>query len=205
LEDEIEKINLDEEEGFLDLIESSVEDIERSTRITLVIGDATQQLGERMVQRTKEIEEITRSDQANIVNYKRVVNASAEDLNEYTSRMRIELPRLAETLFRGLERFGRSAILLSDFQVVDIETVRSALNSVVAFRTSLEESLPSISRLRDVIKGFPRITTKYNHAKREAVRVQDQLISELERAVNISREIESTVTDFLSRLTVTNS
>jgi hypothetical protein len=119
--------------------------------------------------------------------------------------MRIELPRLAETLFRGLERFGRSAILLSDFQVVDIETVRSALNSVVAFRTSLEESLPSISRLRDVIKGFPRITTKYNHAKREAVRVQDQLISELERAVNISREIESTVTDFLSRLTVTNS
>ncbi len=36
LEDEIEKINLDEEEGFLDLIESSVEDIERSTRITLV-------------------------------------------------------------------------------------------------------------------------------------------------------------------------
>lgn len=205
MEDEIEKINLDEEEGFLDLIESSVEDIERSTRITLVIGDATQQLGERMVQRTKEIEEITRSDQANIVNYKRVVNASAEDLNEYTSRMRIELPRLAETLFRGLERFGRSAILLSDFQVVDIETVRSALNSVVAFRTSLEESLPSISRLRDVIKGFPRITTKYNHAKREAVRVQDQLISELERAVNISREIESTVTDFLSRLTVTNS
>jgi hypothetical protein len=191
---------LDEEEGFLDLIEGGVADFEKITQVTEIMTEAGQVLSDRITSRTVELQKAQEAGKDSIALYKRVSNQAAEDLTDYVKRLRNEVPIFSEYVSRALERYGKSAVLLTDFKTDNLDQVNEAMSTVVSFRSSMEQALNSLETLKNSIKASPRLTTKYNRARREAVNVLDALISEYDRAINISYQLDETLKNVYSQL-----
>ena len=196
----IEYIEEDEEEGFLDLIEGGIDDLNKSSRISDIIVEATEELGNRINLRTEELQKVRESGEVNVAQTKRIANQSASDLMQFVERIRHEIPLFSESLFRALDRYGKAIVLLTDFESDNTDQVNDAISSVIDLRTAIEEAMVGIGAMRDSIKSIPRLTSKYNRAKREAVSALDQLMYEYNRGINISREVEDTMNDVLSKM-----
>lgn len=191
---------LEEEEGFLDLVERGVFEFERATRVTIRISDASVELSGRLEQRASEMQEVKQTDDSRVAAFKKVTNQTAADMMEYVTRMKEETPRLSDSLSGALNAYGKSAALLPEFEPEDTASLEDALKTVVDFESTLSDSLVPIGEFRDAVARMPRATTKLNRAKRETIAVVDTLVSELERAVNIAKETRNTMQNVLDQL-----
>ena len=183
-----------EDEGFLDLIETTVIASQRATEVMKHISDALEQLTAGTQQSTLDMESIAGDDKAKFAAYKRIANRQAENMVDFVARMQPEIPILDDSLSKALDAYGRTMVLLPEFGInaESYSQLQEALSAAVTLRAAMVPSKESIERFRSIIAGLPRVTTQFNRAKRDILNVLDTLLATYDRGLNLLGEIDTT-------------
>jgi hypothetical protein len=183
-----------EDEGFLDLIETTVNASERATEVMKHITDAFEQLTAGTAQSTLDTKSITGDDNSKFAAYKRITNRQAENMTDFVARLQPEIPILGDALSDALDAYGRTMVLLPEFgkNTEGQSQLQNALSTASTLRITMVASKESMERFRSNLAGLPRITTQFNHAKRDILHVLDTLLSTYDRGLNLLGEIEMT-------------
>jgi hypothetical protein len=183
-----------EDEGFLDLIETTVTASQKVMDVIKHVGDALEQLSAGTQQSTIDIESITGDDKAKFAAYKRISNRQAENMADFVARIQPEIPILGDALSKALDAYGRTMVLLPEFGMTpeNLSQLQEALSAANTLRAAMAPSKESTERFRSTIAGLPRITTQFNRAKRDIIHVLDTLLTTYDRGLNLLGEIETT-------------
>lgn len=193
---------VEDEEGFIDLIESANDSMSSVTAVLTSMSEATRKLGEKFQERAEEANKLsTPGGSPNLKAAKRVTANAARDLEDFVTRMNVEIPLYSDSFTTAMDSFGRAAALTSDFGIDNSDDLQDARNNVAGFRSAMTESHGQIQDFRGVIEGLPRMTTVFNRARRNAIATLDKLLDEL----NASNRQASDVENLLSELIVENS
>ncbi|ODS33582.1 MAG: hypothetical protein SCARUB_01316 [Candidatus Scalindua rubra] len=188
---------VEEEEGFLDLIESANDSMSNVTEVLTRMTEATQELGEKFQERAEEANKLSASDASqNLKAAKRVAANAARDLEDFVKRMDVEIPLYSDSFTTAMDSFGRAATLTSDFGIDNSDDLQDALNNVAGFRSAITKSHGQIQGFRRLIEDFPRMATVFNRARRNAITTLDKLLDE----VNVSNRQANDVETLLSEL-----
>lgn len=191
-----------EEEGYLDLLEFGTDNFESLRNQGLRLTETMQDFTTKITERSKELEKAQNiSGEPDIKALKSICNHAAENLNQYSTVMESEVPLFAETFAKAIDAYAHASSLVLDFQSEDmqvkdaLEQARSLIIELHATFTSVKES---VSAFRESIARTPRMTTKYNQAKRRALAVVDSFISELSSGLHRLEETKKTIETLLN-------
>jgi len=194
--------NEEGEDGLIDFVERASDAMEAVVGIVEKMTVATNDLGKKFQQRADEMNKLTvGSATPNIKTAKRVSNNAANDLEVFGNRMSVEIPESHKQHSLAMETFGKVAMISkADFKD-DPEDVRTALQQIQEYGGAIETSSGSLHEFRGTISGLPRMTTAFNRARRRAVAIMDDLLTQLRIASNQSEDVEQ----LLERLLHTDS
>jgi len=172
----------DDEPGILDLMEVFEERFRTVNEIVTRIGAATEQLGQKMNQRTSEIKDATGAGDRDLSRSeaKRLINKAADDMNQYVMRAGAEIPILRDALSDGIHALGRAATMVVDLDEGDLAKVKEGREAVTTLEVALAGAHESVSGFRHVIHSLPRMTTMLNKAKRSTLETLDEFLQGLE-------------------------
>lgn len=182
------------EEGFLDLIETTVTASQKATEVMVHIREALEQLNAGTNQSTLDMQSITGDEKAKFAAYKRISNRQAENMADFVARIQPEIPILGDSLSKSLDAYGRTIILLPEFGITpeNRAQLEDALSSASTLRNVMIPLKENTERFRSIIAGLPRVTTQFNRAKRDILNVLDILLTTYDRGLNLLGEIEIT-------------
>jgi hypothetical protein len=187
--------------GILDLGEIVEERFQELKNISERVGRATEDLGHKMTERTKELNALPRDSQGSInrKDAKRSICKAAADMDHYTARIEAELPLFRDALNTGMNALIRMATMSLDFDRdgADVEQAKEGLEAIVILRGVLTSTQDSTNEFCQTIRGLPRMTSELNRAKRRVVSVLDRLMAEFTNGETLLREAEATVRDLL--------
>jgi hypothetical protein len=169
-----------EELGLLDFLDLVDEHFGVLNEITGRISRETSSLGERMLERTREI--IAAKDQAqghiSLREARALIEKAAGDMTQYVARMSAEIPLFREALRKGANAAARASLISAAMASEDRRQVREARGALVMFRDGLTSAYDSNESFKATIQGLPRMTAVLNKAKRDvAAVIQDVLDS----------------------------
>jgi hypothetical protein len=176
------------EEGFLDLIITSVDDMESAGESINRIGALLQELKIKTVGSTDEMNRL--SQPVNPHEARSIINRLAENWENFAQRAEVELPILSAKFRSGIDSYTKSAQLLTDFGTKDRDQVVNAIDAVRKIRSASIEAQVSTKNFRDVLQKIPRLTVQLNHAKRHLNKVLDYIFEEYATEENLSTEAE---------------
>jgi len=187
-------MKISEDEGFLDLIETTVISFQKTSEVTKHIMDALKILTDGTKQSTIEIQSINVDEKSKLAVYKSISNKQADNMADFVSRMRPEILILDGSLTKALDAYERILSLLPDFgsDSDNHSQLENALSSSTQLKDVMILSKNSIERFRTSIAVLPRITTQFNHAKRDLLSLLDMLLTIYTRGINMLGEIETT-------------
>jgi hypothetical protein len=147
----------DEEEGFLDLLETGQERFEAMNEGTSRITMALQNLGKKVGERTEEVNQAkSPTGSLDIRQAKRISNLVAEEMNSFAALMEVEVPAFAESYSGGIEAYTRAFTLSKEMGTEKREDIESAKESVQQFKATLSETQSQMLSFRQTIAGLPR-------------------------------------------------
>jgi hypothetical protein len=181
-----------EDEGFLDLIETTTTASQKAMDVMQHITKALEELNAGTNQSTHDMQSISGDDNAKVAAYKRIANRQAENMADFVARMQPELPILGDSLSKSLDAYGRTMVLLPEFGMTPDNRARleDALTTADTLRNVMSTSKEGTERFRSITAGLPRITTQFNRAKRDILNVLDTLLTTYDRGLNLLGEIE---------------
>ncbi|MCA9035978.1 MAG: DUF4062 domain-containing protein [Planctomycetaceae bacterium] len=178
----------DADEGVIDLVDRGTEAMDEVVQIVNRMGAATNDLGEKFTQRTKEAEAIT--DKTDRKSAKRVANNVANDIDIFVKRMSVEIPEFYKQNAIFTESFSKVALIAEKDLDEDADDVETALNNMQEYRTAIDTSSSSLVEFRQTISKLPKMTTIFNQARRRAVAIMDDLLDQLRIASSQAGDIE---------------
>lgn len=191
---------LRDDEGFLDLVETASDSIKKVSEGLTRMTEAVQDLGQRFQTRIVEADDIqTASGSPNLKAAKRVAENAAQDLQDFVSRMNVEIPLFSESFSTAMNSFGRAAALTTDFRSDNSVHLRNALDNVISFRSGMIQSRDQIRDFRGRISAFPRMTTAFNRARRETLATLDTLLQVLDTGDRQSIEVETLLSELIKQ------
>ena len=176
------------EEGVEELVDRGVEAMKEVVEIVNRMTTATSDLGEKFTQRTAEAKEISGKNDRKSA--KRIVNNVANDLEVFVKRMSVEIPEFYKHNAVFAESFSKVAMTAEGDLSEDAEDVDAALNSMQAFREAIESSSGNLTEFRQRLSKMPRTTTQFNQARRRAVAIVDDLLTQFRIAASQIGDIE---------------
>ena len=187
LEALVEKKNK-EEEGFLDLVISSIDDItaggEAINRIVEIIRIYTK-MTEGYTGEINNLEKPINPNQA-----RSIINKFAEEQENFVERMKVEIPILSSSFRSGIDNWVKSAELWEDFNSNDKSVIDDALEKIREFKNAISQAKVGTITLSDSIQASPRMTTRFNHSKRRVVEMLGTLIDEYTVEESLCEEAE---------------
>lgn len=169
------------ESGFLDLLESVETGYQKMTLAIEKMGKAVQVLGEKMAQRTAEINQGHAMDQSSRIRYwKKVADSLAEDMQAFCTETEAEIPIFGKSYRESTDALARAASMAQEFggnQRQQLEALSAQMNSL---RLRVGQVRPLVQGFRDSIRKTPRVTTAYAAAQNRTVAVLDSLDVEYE-------------------------
>lgn len=183
----------DDEPGLLDLMEQFEDEFDTLKEITERIAAATADIGEKMRERTEEINQFQSGpDSANRKTAKRLITKAAADIEQYVHRIDAELPLFNQHLNVGMNALIQASQIAVELTVATegLDQARANIENVRDLHenfTSLEES---ILNFQGSVASLPKMTTTLNRAKRSAVSVLQRLIEEIRGGQTMAREAE---------------
>ena len=182
------------DEGFLDLIETTVATSQKATDIMRHITEALEQLTAGTRQSTLDMQSVSGDNNAKVAAYKRVANRQAENMAEFVARIQPEITLLEDSLSKSLDAYGRTMALLPEFGITPESRAQleDALSTANILRNGMIKSKESTEGFRSITAGLPRITTQFNRAKRDILNALDILITTYDRGLNLLGEVEVT-------------
>ena len=190
-----------DDDGILDLIEVFEDKFAELTEISQRIATATEDLGQKMANKTAEMEALQRDSlgNANRDEAKRLITEASSDLTHYTECIEEELPLFSDAMNTGMNSFTKAAAMSVDLTADSNDALQAeeGLNAVVALRRELAETKVSMSQFRATVAVLPRMTTRLNKAKRGVLSALDRLLSEFAKSEVLLEESEITIRDLL--------
>ncbi len=182
----------DADEGVIDLVDRGTEAVNEVVQIVTRMSAATNDLGDKFTQRTKEAEAI--SDRTDRKSAKRVANNAANDLDVFVKRMSVEIPEFYKQNSIFTESFSKVAMIAKEDFDEGADDVDTALNSMQEYRNAIDASSGNLGKLRQTISNLPRMTMTFNQARRRAVAIMDDLLDQLRIAASQAEDIENLLT-----------
>jgi hypothetical protein len=189
-----------EEEGLLDLVDQANDAFAKLTEVTGRMTAAVEEIGEKMVQRTKEIEDLhPELGSYDVKAAKRIAARAAADLNEYVARTEVDIPIFAEAFATAIGSLGRAASISMEFDRRDTEDLEDLLGNAQSLRQVMTQSSAQLHSFRDSIAGMPRVTSALNRAKRAALSTMDSLLREFDVGTAHVSEVEQSLQQIIQR------
>ena len=191
----------DDDQGILDLMEIFETRFEELTSVSDRITHATEDIGQKMNDRSAEIENLPRDSQGNTnpKDAKRLITKAASDMAQYTARIEAELPLFRDAMNTGMNSFIRAATMSVDLSSNedDAEQAKEGLDAIIELRRSLGSTKESTSEFRETIAALPRMTSHLNRAKRGVTSALDSLLDEFTNGETLLSEAEKVIRDLL--------
>ncbi|HEV7671312.1 MAG TPA: DUF4062 domain-containing protein [Thermoanaerobaculia bacterium] len=188
-----------EESGFLDLIESSIENFGLSTsaseRITVYIQD----LGNATAETTAKLTGTDYSTPSGVAYAKRTINSLAERMNDFATKLRSDTSILRDTFGRAIHAIQVSASLLADFRGDPSQQLGQSAQMLASLETTIHDTREKIESFRHTIESTPRMTTQFNRAKRVTGETLEQLESTLDEELRLVGEARKLQEELLER------
>jgi hypothetical protein len=151
--------------------------------------DLMTDLGEKM---NKRADEINSTDMRTLKpqEIKRLIDKASSDMQIYVRRMETEMPIFKEAMGNGFDYLTRAYSLYytdwKDRAKEEIDTFRK-IEELFDSMTTFQSEMHS---LKNKISMLPRATTNFNKAKRDTEKIIKGLISEVDSALNQTKEIK---------------
>jgi hypothetical protein len=130
---------------------------------------------------------------------KKVTNFAADNLDTFSSRIRSELP-IYQKAFSSYLEFLSKVIVISqqDFNVDEsaVAHLRVLASTLSRLAAQMASSIGSTIRFRQVLANLPRVTTRFNSAKRQAVQSLDEFVG----AATEGHELATTIAAEVNRI-----
>jgi len=183
------------EEGFLDLIISSAEDMKLATESINRIGTLMQELNKKTVDITAELNQLSKPINPNVA--RPIINRQADIWESFAQRANGELPILSTKFRSGINSYIKATQIMTDFETKDRDTIQSGLDAIAILRANVIKAKSSTKGFITVVQVMPRMTTRLNHAKRLLVEILDKIVEEYETEESLSAEAEKTIISVL--------
>jgi hypothetical protein len=181
---------LEEELGLLDYIEEGEENFKDVEEILFRMTDAIEWIGKRFTERTEEINKQTAlNPQMGNKTKRRLINAAADDMHSFNTRLRTEIPLYAETYKRGIDNFSNAIKISMSLQADKLEDIEDTIINLDLFVNSIVEANEICKEFKDSVDVFPRMTKEFNVAKRLSSNILGDLINELDTTINLAKAI----------------
>jgi len=195
----INETDLEDEVGFIDLLEIANDSFERNVEVVEQITQATNLLTEKMDVRTSEFLELQKvPDQLNYKATKRIAAKTAEDMEEFVSKINVNVPIYSESLKKAIDAFANAVSLSREFDENDTTQIQQALKNISLIHEAILKSYEPMNEFRSSVKNLPPITTRFNRAKRKTIITLDNLLSELGVGENLIAEAKKSIQQLLS-------
>jgi hypothetical protein len=162
--------------GYLDLLEIVENSSQAMTTIVEKMGNAVKALGQKMTQRTEEINQGHTMDQSSRVRYwKRVADATAGDMQIFCSETEADIPLFGKSYRQTTSALARAASMAQDFGGDWKQNVQDLAVRMKMLSNRLNEVRTVIQTFRDTIRNTPRITGPFITARNRTVAVLNSL------------------------------
>ena len=190
-----------EELGILDLMDVFEERLSTATEITQRIGLATQELGEKMRERTAEINEAARvaGGQLSRADAIKLTNKVADEMNQFRTRASAELPIFRSALREGIHALGKAGTLAVDLNTGDLSQVKAARTAVSTLEAALTSGYDPMLKFQQTVHALPRMTTEVNKARRGTIEALDELLRSLDEGRRDAQEAGKLIDVLLNR------
>lgn len=179
----------DEDLGFLDHLELGGQAFEIATSSLGRMNDAMTAMNDAMTARTSEIAAVYRPDGSyEIQAMKKVAAGVAQDLNEFASRAEAEIPIFRDSYLSAVNHLCFSATMsVQDFNVTK-EVLVPVRDAILAHKQGIPTVIDSVTTMKTMVTGLPRITGLFNKAKRNVAAAVEKQLEALEFARKASVE-----------------
>jgi len=185
----------EDEEGFLDLIDTGTNDFGDLTEVIGRMGAAMLSFGETTSERTAELRKATVCPNPDPRRVKHICNRAAQDMERLVGLTEPDVKVFGRLFSRGMDAYSRAALLLPQFAAIG-EDIREPLSASLAglevLQRSLSETREGAVDLRSTMAAIPDITTKYARSKRRVLRLMDELVSKYDSALGQAEEARRT-------------
>lgn len=169
------------EYGLLDYREIFENLMNDSTVSLTKIGEDTQWIGGEISKKAGEIARISKLPNSKNV-LTGVLRRTAKLMNDYTTRLEIEIPIFYSSFEEGIKSGINLINLADDFNNEDtIMELEDSKESILILRKSIPEALTGMNSFYDSIKTLPRIQKDINIAKKKLLFQLEDLIEKLHK------------------------
>ena len=171
------------ESGLLDLMETAENAMTEVSGIILSMADANEELNERFREQSSKMRtlDVGTSDRKTAIV---LVNQITEHLNSFVDKMAQKLESLHEKNNIAMDCYAKAGLLLREDFSVSEEDVSEAKTGLKSYSLSMVGAKDSVIQFRDEISKLPRLTTQFNRARRRGVAILNDLLSQLDLAIN---------------------
>jgi hypothetical protein len=196
---------VDEEYGFLELVDIGFNSFEQVNEASQMITLATQEIGEKVVIRTEEINNLSGNERMKLAGLMRIADHLADDMNEYVSLLDPETEILQEKLSKGLDIFSKVPSMILEFlPASENNDVINKINRSIEVYKELQKAIVTSNNamhvLRDSIATSPSLTIKFNRAKRSTISSIDALINVFDGVLSLMPELEKSLNDVTNQI-----
>ena len=186
-----------EELGFFDYLDRAEEQFGESRAVSERMATAIKEVGNRMQQRTEEMEN-ARADgkQLSRMEARAFFQKAADDMNCFSEKLSKDLPGFRDTLAGGVAATREAAWLIPDGPERDTQ-LKKVIEDLGVLRDGFGPAIDGMIGFQGTVQGLPRITRELNIAKRRVSAVLGEVLDAMKGGRHLVYEtialIESTV------------
>jgi hypothetical protein len=190
----------EDEFGLLDFIEFGEEYFATVQEILLRMTAAIEWIGKKFTEKTEEINLQNKlNPQLSTKARKYLIDSSANDMETFVKRLKVEIPLFAETYRNGIDNFSAGLKISMDIKADPVEDIVGAINSLGIAITAMTGSRDQCISFRDIFTHFPSMTKTFNQSRRLAAQTLDDLIKEFDIAINLTEALTSEFNEYLKK------
>jgi len=190
----------EDEFGLLDYIEFGEEYFLTVQEILLRMTAAIGWMGKKFTEKTEEINLQNKlNPQPSTKARKYLIDSSANDMETFVKRLKVEIPLFAETYRSGIDNFSAGLKISIDLKADTVEDIIGVIDSLGIAIKAMTESRDECISFRDTFIRFPSMTKAFNQAKRLAALTLDDLIKEFDIAINLTEALTSEFNEYLKK------
>jgi hypothetical protein len=190
-----DSVEPEEEPGMIDLLDEFEASFAQMNEVMAKMTQATDELGQRMVQRTQELNDAPRDNNGSVDRklVKRLVSRAAGDLNHYADVIEADLPLFGSVSARGINTIIKIAPLSAAYPN-EKDRPEEARQTLRALLESMQFAKENMSSFRKTFASMPPMTAELNTAKRRATAALDKLLEVFDTNETLMREADRAIT-----------
>jgi hypothetical protein len=186
-----------DELGLLDYIELGEENFAVIKDILLRLTDAIEWIGKKFNQRTDDINTQTKlNPNLSTKSRKHLIDQAAKDLELFVKRIEGEIPLFAEAYKNGIDNFSAGLKISRDLKADKLDDILEVIRSIDSMLNAMTSSRNECISFKDMFTNFPSMTFNFNHAKRLSATTLQNLIIEIDIAINLTKALKIEFEDY---------